>query len=116
MASISSDRAIRAKLRLMTAERASAAFSTGVGVAAARLARRVSGTRREMCILVEGGLPWEDAEDTKVDLESKLVDGGDGARQRGLYISFHSYSRFILKEGRRTLRRDDSQMEDQTNQ
>lgn len=33
-----------------------------------------------MCILVEGGLSWEDAEDIKVDLESKLVDGGDGTR------------------------------------
>ena len=63
--------------------------------------------------LVEGGLSWKDAEDIKVDLESKLVDGGNETRQRGLYISsFHSYSRFILKEGWRTLCRDDNQMED----
>jgi len=39
----------------MTAERASAAFSASMGVAAARLARRARGTRREMCISAEGG-------------------------------------------------------------
>jgi hypothetical protein len=73
----------------MTAERASAAFSPSIGVAAARLARRARGTRREMCISVEGELSWEDAEeDIEVDLESGLVDGGDGTRQRDLYISF----------------------------
>jgi len=39
----------------------------------------VRGTGKEMCILAEGGLSWEDAgEDIEVDLESKLVDGGDG--------------------------------------
>ena len=98
----------------MTAERASAAFSASMGVAAARLAGRARGTRRETCISVEGGLSWKDAEeDIEVDLESKLVDGGDGTRQRDLYISsFHSCSRFILKEGLTTLRHDDSQMEE----
>lgn len=96
----------------MTAERASAAFSASMGVAAARLARRARGTRREMCISVEGGLSWRDAEeDIKVDLESKLANGGDVTRQRDLYTSsFHSCSRFVLKEGQRTPRHDDSQM------
>lgn len=67
-----------------------------------------------MCILIEGGLPWEGAEGgIEVDLGSKLVGSRGGTRQGGLYISsFHSCSRFIIKEGWGTLRRDGSQMGD----